>query len=63
MKARYAGDGRIVRYGATLSPRPENNAVKYLRQLRSYVAGTPDMRPRDLLDKIDDLLLQARGGK
>lgn len=63
MKIRYAGQERAPTRVASLSPRPENNSVRYLRRLRSYVAGTPDMTTRDLLDKIDDLLWQAKGGK
>lgn len=63
-RAPYAGQARktapTVR---SLSPRPENQSVRYLRQLRAWVAGTPDLTPRDLLDKIDDLMFQARGGK
>lgn len=63
IRARYAGqEDRPVRV-AKLDPRPENQSVRYLRQLRAWVAGTPDLTPRDLLDKIDDLLFQARGGK
>lgn len=64
IRARYAGQEQVRRAPvAKLDPRPENQSVRYLRQLRAWVAGTPDLTARDLLDKIDDLLFQARGGK
>lgn len=64
-KIAYAGKERMARGGPVrkLDPRPENQSVRYLRQLRAWVAGTPDLKPKQLLDKIDDLLYQARGGK
>lgn len=65
-KINYAGSATVKpvrRPYAGISPRPENQSVRYLRQLRAWVAGTPDLEPAQLLDKIDDLLFQARGGK
>ena len=65
-KIGYAGSPSVKptrRPYAGISPRPENQSVRYLRRLRAWVAGTHDMTPADLLDKIDDLLFQARGGK
>ena len=64
-KIAYAGRERRPRAEPVrkLDPRPENQSVKYLRQLRAWVSGTHDVTRAGVVDKIDDLLFQARGGK
>lgn len=59
-RAPYAGRERLPKPLA-LSPRAENKTVQVLRQLRSYVAGTPGLTHVQLLDKIDDTLFKVRG--
>lgn len=55
----YAGaEYRRRRERVKLDPRPPNRSVAVLRRLRAWAAGTPDMTPADLLDKIDDLIFQ-----
>lgn len=56
-RAPYAGAVR-KRLAPKLDPRPPNRSVAVLRKLRAWAAGTHDMTPKDLLDKIDDLIFQ-----
>jgi hypothetical protein len=55
----YAGqERRPAPSRVKLDPRPPNRSVAVLRRLRAWIAGTPDVTDRQILDKIDDLIFQ-----